>query len=138
MVLTIILVSLFAVSAVSATDNATSDVVGVEDTALDVVKQTTDDVGIEDQNNNIVKCTENQDNNEVGAAEGNGLNGNVGTFSNLTAEINNAKHELNLTRNYTFTKIGTTILFLKIVSLHLMVEQYILVVRMLLFQIVSL
>ena len=107
MVLTIILVSLFAVSAVSATDNATSDVVGVEDTALDVVKQTTDDVGSEDQNNNIVKRTENQDNNEVGAAEGNGLNGNVGTFSNLTAEINNAKHELNLTRNYTFTKIGT-------------------------------
>ena len=54
MVLTIILVSLFAVSAVSATDNATS-VVGVEETALDVVKQTTDDVGSEDQNNNIVR-----------------------------------------------------------------------------------
>ena len=106
MVLTIILVSLFAVSAVSATDNATSEVVGVEDISLDVVKQTTDDVGSEDQNNNIVKRTENQDNNEVGAAEGNGINGNVGTFSNLTAEINNAKHELNLTRNYTFTKIG--------------------------------
>ena len=108
-VLTIILVSLFAVSAVSATDNATSDVVGVEDAALDVSKQTTDDVGIEDQNNNIVKRTENQDNNEVGAAEGNGSKGNVGTFSNLTAEINNAKHELNLTRNYTFTKIGTVL-----------------------------
>ena len=42
--LTILIVGLLAVSAVSATDNATDDVVSVEKTTTDVVKETTDEV----------------------------------------------------------------------------------------------
>ena len=42
--LTIIFAFLLAVSAVSATDNATSDVVSVEETTVDVVKETADEV----------------------------------------------------------------------------------------------
>ena len=44
MVLTIFLVSLLAITAVSAEDNATSDVVSVNETAVNIVKNTADDV----------------------------------------------------------------------------------------------
>ena len=44
--LTIVLAFLLAVSAISAADNDTSDVIGVEETTVDVVKETSNDVVI--------------------------------------------------------------------------------------------
>ena len=57
MVLAIFFVSLLAISAVSAADNVTGDVVSVEETTVDVVKETTDEVvSVEnDENGNILK-----------------------------------------------------------------------------------
>ena len=57
MVLAIFFVSLLAISAVSAADNVTEDVVSVEETTVDVVKETTDEVvSVEnDENGNILK-----------------------------------------------------------------------------------
>lgn len=68
-VLAIFLVSLLAVSAVSATDNATSDVVSVEETTFDVNNKTTVDTGsvnnIENDNTSInqdiLESSESQD-----------------------------------------------------------------------------
>ena len=53
--LTIVLAFLLAVSAISAADNDTSDVIGVEETTVDVVKETSNDVvSVEnDENGNI-------------------------------------------------------------------------------------
>ncbi len=77
MILAIFLVSLLAVSAVSAADNATEDIVGVEETADEVVSV----------NENQTILSENND---------------VGTFDDLQGEINNAAEGsvLNLTRDY--------------------------------------
>ena len=74
-ILTILLVSLLAVSAVSAAENATEDI-GVE--------ETTNDVSI-DENQVILK------------------ENNVGTFTDLTKDIADAKGTLNLNRNYAYT-----------------------------------
>lgn len=52
-VLTIFLVSLLAVSAVSATDNATCDVVSLEETTTDVIGSTTNEVVIIDDNSTV-------------------------------------------------------------------------------------
>ena len=84
--LTVILVSLLAVSAVSAADNATDDVVSVE--------ETTDDVVSVDEAEDVISVEENQ----VILSE----NNNVGTFDDLQSEIDNATEGsvLNLTRDY--------------------------------------
>ena len=84
--LTVILVSLLAVSAVSAADNATDDVVSVE--------ETTDDVVSVDEAEDVISVEENQ----VILSE----NNNVGTFDDLQIEIDNATEGsvLNLTRDY--------------------------------------
>ena len=84
--LMVILVSLLAVSAVSAADNATDDVVSVE--------ETTDDVVSVDEAEDVISVEENQ----VILSE----NNNVGTFDDLQSEIDNATEGsvLNLTRDY--------------------------------------
>ena len=81
MILAIFLVSLLAVSAVSAADNATEDIVGVE--------KTTDEV---------VSVNENQT-----ISEDDVLRDSPGTFTDLANEIANAKNTLNLNRNYVYT-----------------------------------
>ena len=103
MILTIFFVSLFAVSAVSALDNATDDVVGVEETD-EVVSIPDNDVNNTDSSNenNYVLAIEDQDNDYVGANEENELSASAGTFSDLASDIANADEELNLKRNYVF------------------------------------
>ncbi|WP_407422919.1 Ig-like domain-containing protein [Methanobrevibacter sp.] len=75
-ILAIFLVSLMAVSAVSAADNATGDVVGVEGIADEAVGVGNDEEILEVNN--------------------------LGTFIDLANEIANADIELNLNRNYTY------------------------------------
>ena len=89
MILTIVLVSLLAVSAVSAADNTTSDVASVEKT---------DEVISVDKAKEVISVKENQ----VILSE----NNNVGTFDDLQTEINNAPEGsvLNLTRDYNGAK----------------------------------
>ena len=78
MMLAILLLSLFVVSAVSAADNATSDVLSVNETTEEVVS-------VDDDNHVILEET------------------NVGTFTDLANEIANAKGTLNLNRNYAYS-----------------------------------
>jgi len=73
----ILMVCLFAVSAVSAAENITDD--------IDSVAETTD---------NVVSVEENQT-----ILQGN----NAGTFTDLASEISKAKSELNLNRNYIYS-----------------------------------
>ena len=83
--LTIIIVSLFAISAVSATDNTTNDIVSVEETIS----------GVEcvEEDNQVIESVNDIDY----------LNANSeATFSDLANEIGNANGELNLTRNYVY------------------------------------
>ena len=89
LILTVILVSLLAVSAVSAADNTTSDVASVEKT---------DEVISVDKAKEVISVKENQ----VILSE----NNNVGTFDDLQNEINNAPagSVLNLTRDYNGAK----------------------------------
>ena len=77
MMLAILLVSLLAVSAVSAADNVTDDVVGVEETTDEVVSLDNDDQVILEETN-------------------------VGTFTDLANEIAKSKGELNLNKNYKY------------------------------------
>ena len=80
MVLAILLVSLLAVSAVSAADNATSDV-----------------VGIDNQDDNVILELDNSNN------DGNVLNANPKTFTDLNNAINgNNKSDIYLNSNYTY------------------------------------
>lgn len=83
--LAIFLVSLLAVSAVSAADNATKEIVSVEETTLDVVKET-DDVDSAGDDNQVISAIES----------------NVGTFNDLVNEINVVEEGgiLNLTKDY--------------------------------------
>ena len=81
MILAIFLVSLLAVSAVNAADNATEDIVGIE--------ETTDEV---------VSVNENQT-----ISEDDVLRDSPGTFTDLANEIANAKGELNLNKDYKYT-----------------------------------
>ena len=80
-----------AVSAVSAADNATSDVESVEETTDEVVS-------VEETTDEVVSVEENQ----VSLNE----NSNNGTFDDLQTEINNAPEGsvLNLTRDYNGAK----------------------------------
>ena len=80
MFLTILLVTLLTVSAVSAADNATENIAGVE--------ETTDEV---------VSVNENQT-----ISEDDVLRDSPGTFTDLAREIANAKNTLNLNRNYSY------------------------------------
>ena len=90
MILTVILVSLFVVSAVSAADNATSDVVGVEKTTDEVVSVEND------ENGNILKKTSEENNtltqandDEIVSAETDSqiLSEDEGNFEDLRKEI---------------------------------------------------
>ena len=85
MVLAILLVSLLAISAVSAADNATSDVFSVEETTDEVVSvENTQYVSSINEKNNYLSANPN------------------GTFTDLANEIANSNGELNLTRNYVY------------------------------------
>lgn len=86
MMLTIFLVSLLAIMAVSAEDNATSDVVSVEETSDDVVIV---------ENNQFSSINEKNDYS--------GIDYN-GTFTDLANDIANANGELNLTKNYVYSE----------------------------------
>ena len=81
--LTIILVTLFAVSTASAAENVTNDVIGVE--------ETTDDISV--QNNDSIISQEN----------------NVCTFDDLSSKISATPEGglLNLTKNYTYVNGST-------------------------------
>ena len=81
MILAIFLVGLLAVSAVSAADNATEDIVGVE--------ETTDEVVGVNENRTI--------------SEDDVLGNSPGTFTDLANEIAKAGSTLNLNRNYAYT-----------------------------------
>ena len=86
MALAIFLVSLLAISAVSAADNATSDVVSVEETIGEVVSV--------QENNQVIVSVD---------SESGTLNADPdGTFIDLANDIANATGELNLTRNYVY------------------------------------
>ena len=76
-ILSIFFVSLLAVSAVSAADNATEDIVGVDETTGDIVSVETDNKILEKNNE--------------------------GTFTDLANDIAKARNILNLNRNYTYT-----------------------------------
>ena len=71
------LVCLFAVSAVSAADNTSSDILSA--------KETTDIVVSVEENQTVLQ------------------NNNAGTFTDLASEIAKAKSELNLNRNYVYS-----------------------------------
>ena len=95
MILTIILTCLLAVSAVSAAENATEDiistdasedVVSVEETTDDVVSVENDDQVIESSNDGIDFLSANP----------------AGTFTDLANEIVNATGELKLSKNYVY------------------------------------
>ena len=77
MIMAILLVSFLAVSAVSAAENATGDIVGME--------EATDEVVSIEENHTILQDS------------------NVGTFTDLANEIAKAKSELNLNRNYIYS-----------------------------------
>ena len=85
MILAILLVSLLAVSTVSAQDNATSDVVSVEETTSDIVKETTDDVVSVEKDQVIL-----------------GNESNFGTFDELSSLIENTSEgaTLELDKDY--------------------------------------
>jgi len=81
------LVCLFAVSAVSAADNITQDVVGVEETTSEVV--------IVEENNLVINSMDGGNN--ILSASPNG------TFTDLANEITNANGTLYLTKNYVYS-----------------------------------
>ena len=85
-ILTIILAFLLAISAVSAVNNATSDVVSVEKTTADVVKETTDEVVSVENDNQVISANESD----------------WGTFDDLAKEINSAGNEIVLYRDYKY------------------------------------
>ena len=93
--LAILFVILLAASTVSATDNVTDDVVGVE--------ETNDVLNIEDNQNNDFYNT-NQIDDKLSVSESNQLNYALddGSFKDLADEISNATNELNLSRDYVF------------------------------------
>lgn len=93
--LAILFVILWAASTVSATDNVTDDVVGVE--------ETNDVLNIEDNQNNDFYNT-NQIDDKLSVSESNQLNYALddGSFKDLADEISNATNELNLSRDYVF------------------------------------
>ena len=88
-------VILLAASTVSATDNVTDDVVGVE--------ETNDVLNIEDNQNNDFYNT-NQIDDKLSVSESNQLNYALddGSFKDLNDDIANATGELNLSRDYVF------------------------------------
>ena len=86
MMLAILLVSLLAISAVSAADNVTSDVVGVEETTDEVVSVENDYYVTELVDERIDYLSSNLDS----------------TFSDLASDVANANGELVLTKNYVY------------------------------------
>ena len=98
MILTIFFVSLFVVSAVSAADNATNDVVSVEETSDEVLC-----VADDDDVNEVVSV---EDNDHIIGSDNGGiynLSANSdGTFTDLANDIANANGEFKLTKNYVY------------------------------------
>ena len=89
LILTIILVSLFAISAVSAADNATDDVVSIEETDITNIEMT-DEIDLE--NDDLTAADENE-----------ALSANPKTFIDLNTAINgNNDSDVYLDSNYTF------------------------------------
>ena len=86
MILSIFLVSLLAVSAVSATDNVTSDIVSAKETTDEVVSVENDTQVIDSVDFESGLLSANSD----------------GTFTDLANEIANANGELKLTKNYVY------------------------------------
>ena len=115
--LTIFLVSLLAISAVSAADNATTDVVSVEEITVDVVKETTDEIVNVSTNdvNDTVMAKNNEDPvsviykyyDEVSVTEKDILSASSGSFSDLANEIKNGHDEIYLTRNYVYSEMDS-------------------------------
>lgn len=95
-----------AVSAVSATDNSTSDVVSVEKVSDEFVSVDNEDI------NETAKATDNSINiesdNTVGATEENELSASAGTFTGLAFEIKNAGSELKLKKDYVYSNKDLT------------------------------
>ena len=95
MLLAIFLVSLLAVSAVSAADNATSD--------ISVQSIDGDDAVVTSELEISKLAGENHYSGEICATQEDGLGVSSGSFTDLAKEIANAKSELNLKRDYTYT-----------------------------------
>ena len=101
-ILTIFFVSLLAVSAVSAADNATDDVVSVEESD-EVVSISDNDVNntvISNENDDVLAVEDQED---IGVIEENELSATAGTFTDLANDIENAGDELELTRDYIYS-----------------------------------
>ena len=96
MIFAIFLVSLLAVSSVSAADNTTSDIVGVE--------ETTDEVVSVESPADYSAGVENQDEGLISEIDSNVLTANPTTFADLNALINgNDDSDVYLKSNYTFS-----------------------------------
>ena len=95
---------LLSVSTISAADNATSDLIGVEETTAELVYVYDDVVDTVAYNNTDIFLVNNQEDVEITTAEENTLNTSTGTFTDLANEINNADNELNLTKDYICNK----------------------------------
>ncbi len=95
-ILAIILVTLLAVSAVSAADNATDDIISAEVASEDVVSNQVN--AVENGTDNSISVN---DDNQV-ITEGN--DSDVGSFDELQTEINNVEEGgvLNLTKDYEY------------------------------------
>ena len=102
--LAIFLVSLLAVSAVSAGENTTDDFVNVEKTD-EVVSILDNDVNNSDSSNenDYVLSVEDQNIDEVCVTEEDNLSATIGTFTDLANDISNADGELNFTKNYIYS-----------------------------------
>ncbi|WP_405283132.1 Ig-like domain repeat protein [Methanobrevibacter sp.] len=95
LLLTIILISLFAISTVNAADNATDDVVSVDE----ITKGS--NMWANDVSDTVGVCNDDK----MYSFESSLLsNASYGTFTDLANEIENADGELNLTKNYVFSE----------------------------------
>ena len=119
--LVIFIISLSAISAVSAADNATGDSVSIEkdNNILNIVAtetitsvDKTDVVNVENASINKGQSDELIENvkhdNEVGTTDENELISSSATFTDLANDIANASGELNLTKNYTYSSIDSS------------------------------
>ena len=98
MILAIFIVSFLAISAVSAEDNATSDIVGVDETTNDVVNLE-NEVNVENQETNVIS----EANNDF-TLNSNDTIQNPKTFTDLNAAINdNNDSDIYLDGNYTYS-----------------------------------
>ena len=105
MMLAILLVSLLAISAVSAADNTTSDVVSVEKVNDEFVS-----IANEDINETTILISNSmsiEDNSEIDVSKENKLSASAATFTDLANDIANAGDELNLTKDYVYSSVDS-------------------------------